>query len=145
MCCKKTAIKREDLEKKIDGWKTLWVTNMPLFHCGSGSSIYIGTAVALLQCCLTLCSEGKGKESAGIHIHTHDTTDSDNGARFSHVTGNYVQWVDDCSIVCLSFASRVNNSEKCGLCKKTENADDDFFVLVSSQYLVKCLKDIGCV
>lgn len=29
-----------------DGWQTLWVTDMPLFHCGSGSSIYIGTAVA---------------------------------------------------------------------------------------------------
>lgn len=32
-----------------DGWQTLWVTDMPLFHCGSGSSIYIGTAVALSQ------------------------------------------------------------------------------------------------
>lgn len=79
------------------------------------------------------------------YTYTHDTTEADNGARFSHVTGNYVQWVDDCSIVCLSFGSRVNNSEKCGLRKKTENADDVFFVLVSSQYLVKCLKDIGWV
>ena len=49
---------------------------MPLFHCGSGSSIYNGTAVALLRCCLTLGSKGKGKESAGIHIYTntHNTT-----------------------------------------------------------------------
>lgn len=34
---------------KEDGWQTLWVTDMPLLHCGSGSSIYIGTAVALGQ------------------------------------------------------------------------------------------------
>lgn len=57
----------------MDGWQTLWVTDMPLFHCGSGSSIYNGTAVALLQCCLTLGVKGKGKESAGIHTHTYNT------------------------------------------------------------------------
>lgn len=34
---------------KEDGWQTLWVTDMPLLHCGSGSSIYIGMAVALGQ------------------------------------------------------------------------------------------------
>lgn len=56
------------------GWQTLRVTVMPLYHCGAGSSIYNGTAVALLRCCLTLGSEGK--ESAGIHTrhrntHTH--------------------------------------------------------------------------
>lgn len=63
---------------------------MPLFHCGSGTSIYNGTAVALLQCRLTLGSKGKGKESAGIHIYTHNTTEADNGASFSHVTGKDV-------------------------------------------------------
>lgn len=30
-----------------------------------------GTAVALLQCCLTLEFIGKSDDSAGIHRHTH--------------------------------------------------------------------------
>lgn len=69
---------------------------MPLFHCGSGSSICNGTAVALLQCCLTLVSKGKGKESAGIHRHTqntctHNTTEADDEAKCFHVTGRDVQ------------------------------------------------------
>lgn len=51
---------------KEDGWQTLWVTDMPLFHCGSGSSIYIGTAVALGQGRLhTRLSLRKAKEAAG--------------------------------------------------------------------------------
>lgn len=78
--------------EKEDGWQTLWVTDMPLFHCGSGSSIYNGTAVALLQWCLTLGSKGRGKESAGIHRNTQitltrDTTEADNEATHFHVTG----------------------------------------------------------
>lgn len=70
---------------------------MPLFHCGSGSSIYNGTAVALRQCCLTLGSKGKGKKVQG-YTHIHTQTEADNGARFAHVTGRDVWRVDECLI-----------------------------------------------
>lgn len=44
---------------------------MPLFHCGSGSSIYNGTAVALLRCCFTLGSKRQRKcRDTNTHIHT---------------------------------------------------------------------------
>lgn len=65
---------------------------MPLFHCGSGSSIYNGTAVALRQCCLTLGSKRqRQRKCRDIHTHTytHNTTEADNGARFSRETGNF--------------------------------------------------------
>lgn len=47
---KETAFKMNEgkEDKRMDGWLTLWVTSMPLLHCGSGSSIYKETAVALL-------------------------------------------------------------------------------------------------
>lgn len=67
---------------KINGWQTLWVTDMPLFHCGSGSSIYNGTAVALLRCCLLHSAQkAKAKKVQG-YTHTHNKTEADNGARF---------------------------------------------------------------
>lgn len=70
----KTALKmKEKIWKRrlIVGWQTLWVTDMPLFHCGSGSSIYNGTAVALLRCCFTLGSKRQRKcRDTNTHIHT---------------------------------------------------------------------------
>jgi len=27
---------KNEREKNINRWQTLWVTDMPLFHCGSG-------------------------------------------------------------------------------------------------------------
>lgn len=67
---------------------------MPLFHCGSGSSIYNGTAVALLQCCLTLGSNGK--ESAGIHTHTQSKT-------WLVMEPGFVMWKNVCVFDSLSF------------------------------------------
>lgn len=81
-------------DKRMDG-KPLWVTDMPLFHCGSGSSIYNGTAVALPWCCLTLGSKGNGIECAGIHTHTHTQSQADSGARISYVTGGNVWCVKE--------------------------------------------------
>lgn len=128
--------KKEKLQtRSTDGWQTLWVTDMPLFHCGSGSSIYTGTAVALLQCRLTLRSRGRGRERAGIHTRTCSEPD-----------GEDVYRVAERSEACLRFDWRsIKSGENAERPKRVEADKYIYFFLLLFFCLGLFLCDISDV